>query len=85
MKYPKRSQYKHCKKPYRVRNWPAYDAALQSRGDLTVWFSEDSIAGWHAPNRRKRGGHLKYTNLAIETGLTIRMDYKLGLKPQNAF
>ena len=85
MKYPKRSQYKHCKKPYRVRNWPAYDAALQSRGDLTVWFSEDSIAGWHATNKRKRGGQLKYTNLAIETGLTIRMDYKLGLKPQNAF
>ncbi len=38
MKYPKRSQYKYAKSPYRIRNWPQYEAGLRRRGDLTVWF-----------------------------------------------
>jgi len=37
MRYPKRSQYKHAKSRYRVRNWAEYEAGLQKRGDLTVW------------------------------------------------
>ena len=43
MKYPKRSQYKHAKSQYRVRNWPAYEAGLQKRGDLTVWLSDEAL------------------------------------------
>ncbi len=35
MKYPKRSQYKHAKSQYRLRNWSEYEAGLQRRGDLT--------------------------------------------------
>ncbi len=42
MKYPKRSQYKHAKSPYRVRNWSEYEAGLRRRGDLTVWLSVDA-------------------------------------------
>ena len=34
----KRQQQKHVKKPYRVRNWAEYEAGLQRRGNLTVWF-----------------------------------------------
>ena len=35
MKYPKRSQYKHAKSQYRVRNWPEYELALpQTEGFL---------------------------------------------------
>ena len=26
----------------RVKNWPAYEAALRKRGDVTVWFDEDA-------------------------------------------
>jgi hypothetical protein len=29
MKYPKRSQYKYAKSPYRIRNWPEYAAGLR--------------------------------------------------------
>ena len=29
MKYPKRSQYKYAKCPYRIRNWPEYEAGLR--------------------------------------------------------
>ncbi|MEE8311747.1 MAG: hypothetical protein V3R77_05780, partial [Candidatus Binatia bacterium] len=32
-RYPKRSQYKYAKKPYRIRSWPAYETALRRRGD----------------------------------------------------
>ena len=50
MKYPKRSQYKYAKSPYRVRNWPEYEAGLRRRGDLTIWLSEDAIKTWRAPS-----------------------------------
>ena len=40
MKYPKRSQYKYAKSPYRIRKWPEYEAGPRRRGDLTVWLSE---------------------------------------------
>ena len=43
MSYPKRTQYKYAKSPYRVSNWHAYDAGLRRRGDLTIWFSQDAI------------------------------------------
>ena len=28
------------KTKYRVENWPAYEASLRQRGDVTVWFDE---------------------------------------------
>jgi hypothetical protein len=31
MKYPKRSQYKYAQTPYRIRDWPEYEAGLQKR------------------------------------------------------
>ncbi len=44
MKYPKRCQYKHAKqKKYHVRNWAEYNEGLRRRGDLTVWFDEESL------------------------------------------
>ena len=39
-----------------VTNWPEYDAALVRRGSLTVWFTEEAVAAWHAPATRERGG-----------------------------
>ncbi len=41
MKYPKRSQHKYAKSPYRVRNWPEYEVGLKKHDDLTVWLSGD--------------------------------------------
>ena len=32
------------KTQYRVMNWPAYEAALRKRGDVTLWFDEDALA-----------------------------------------
>ena len=40
----------------RVTNWPAYEAGLRRRGDLTLWLNEDALAGWAAPRRTTPGG-----------------------------
>ena len=42
-RYPKRSQYKYTKKPYRIRNWAEYESALRKRSELTLWFFEEAI------------------------------------------
>jgi hypothetical protein len=49
-------RHKFPKAKYQVTNWPDYDAALIRRGSLTVWLTDEAIAGWHAPVSGKRGG-----------------------------
>ena len=81
MKYPKRCQYKHAKqKKYHVRNWAEYNEGLRRRGDLTVWFDEEAIANWKADKTGKPGGQRVYSDMAIETGLVVRMVYKLAYR-----
>ena len=78
MKYPKRCQYKHAKqKKYHVRNWAEYNEGLRRRGDLTVWFDEEAIANWKADKTGKPGGQRVYSDMAIETGLVVRMQARL--------
>ncbi len=85
MKYPKRSQYKYAKSPYRIRNWPECEAGLRRRGDLTVWLSDDAINSWRAPPSGKPGGQRTYANIAIEAALTIRMVFHLPLRQTEGF
>ena len=85
MKYPKRSQYKYAKSPYRIRNWPEYEAGLRRRGDLTVWFSDDATNAWRARPSGKPGGQRTYANIAIEAALTIRMVLQLPLRQTEGF
>jgi len=61
-----------------VTNWRDYDAALRNRGSLTVWFSEEALAGWRAQPRKTPGGQAHYSSLAIETALTLRAVFKLA-------
>src|ERR1700737_2772251 len=65
---------------YKVTNWPEYEAELRRRGSLTVWVTDEAIAAWHAPATGKRGGQLTYSDLAIETGLALRLVLRLGLR-----
>ena len=85
MKYPKRSQYKYGKSPYRIRNWPEYEAGLRRRGDVTIWFSDDAIKSWRAPTSGRPGGQRIYANIAIEAALTIRMVFHLPLRQTEGF
>ena len=73
------------KTKYHVWNWPAYDRALVQRGDITVWLAPDAIATWEAVGVGKRGGQLQYSDLAIETALTLRLIFHLPLRQTEGF
>ena len=68
------------KQKRKVTNWAAYDASLRQRASLTVWFSDDAIAGWKAAPRTTRGGQSWYSPLAILTALTLRAVFRLALR-----
>ena len=73
------------KTKYRVGNWASYDRALVRRGDLTLWLSPDAIATWELTRGGTRGGQLKYSALAIETALTLRLLFHLPLRQTEGF
>lgn len=54
-----------------MTNWPEYEAGLRRRGSLTLWVTPQALAAWRAPRRKSRGGQPKYSDLAIETVLTL--------------
>jgi Transposase DDE domain len=68
------------KQRHRVTNWRDYDAALRQRGSLTVWFTDEAIAGWRAQPRTTLGGQPDCSSLAIETALTLRAVFRLPLR-----
>ncbi len=70
---------------YRVTNWAEYNEALRQRGDVTVWFSEDAVSRWCALRSGKRGGQQRYSDLAIETCLTLRAVFGLPLRQTQGF
>ena len=65
-------RHKFDKAQYRVINWAEYNESLRQRGDLTIWVSEEAQSVWSAPRRTSRGGQRRYSDLAIETCLTLR-------------
>ena len=73
------------KTKYRVANWAAYNQALVRRGDVTVWVSSEAIAAWTPRRSGRRGGQRRYSDLAIETALTLRLLYHLPLRPAEGF
>ena len=73
------------KTKYRVANWPAYNQALVRRGDVTVWLSSEAIAAWTPRRSGQRGGQRRYSDLAIETALTLRLLYHLPLRQAEGF
>ena len=85
LKDPVRHKFK--KKVYNKRDWKTYDAGLVNRGNLTIWFSEEAIAGWHPPaeGKKKRGHQPEYSDLAIETSHVLRLVYHLPLRQTEVF
>ena len=73
------------KTKYRVANWPAYNRALVRRGDVTVWLSSAAIAAWTPRRSGRRSGQRRYSDLAIETALTLRLLYHLPLRQAEGF
>jgi len=61
-------------------DWKAYDRSLKQRGSITFWFSEEAIRAWSPDPTGKRGGQSKFSDLAIETSLSLRLIFKQGLR-----
>ena len=73
------------KTKYQVKNWASYDRALVNRGDITIWLSPAAIAAWEPDGAGTRGAQRKYSDLAIETALTLRLLFHLPLRQAEGF
>ena len=73
------------KTQYRVRNWASYERALIGRGNITIWLSRAASATWKPEGTRTRGAPPKYSDLAIETALTLRLLFQLPLRQAEGF
>ena len=68
-----------------MQNWRAYEQSLIQRGSLTVWFSPQALAGCGYCGTRQRGGQYVYSDLAIETALSLRLVFHLGFRQTEGF
>ena len=59
--------------------------AFRSRGDVTIWLSEQAVAAWTPPKNGLRGGQRRYSKLAILTALTLRVVFRLPLRQTEGF
>ena len=84
-KHNDKCRHKFKKATYKVKNWAEYNDALRKRGDITVWFTEPAIQSWIPENTGKQGRPQKYSNLAIETCLFLRMVCSLPLRQTEGF
>ena len=61
-------------------DWAAYDKALKQRGSITFWVSKEASEAWCAELIGKRGRQRKYSDLAIETSLNLRLVFGKALR-----
>lgn len=68
------------KMKFKVTNWAEYEAGLRRRGSLTLWMTPEALDGWQSPRRKTRGGQPRYSDLAVETTLTLGLVFGLRLR-----
>jgi len=75
-----------AKTRYRVKNWREYNESLVRRGDVTLWFDANVIDAWeHDNGASKVGRPFTYSDLAIETLLTLRELFRLPYRQTEGF
>ena len=73
------------KMKFKVTNWAEYEAGLRHRGSLTLWMTPEALSCWQAPKRTTRGGQPRYSDLAIDTALTLGLVFGLPLRQTEGF
>lgn len=74
------------KKDYRVRNWNDYNEALVQRGNIFIWFDEESLKDWHKRSKTSgRGRPKEFSDQAIRCALTIKAIFKLTYRATEGF
>ena len=77
--------YPKYKTKYRVQNWAAYDRGLVGRGSITLWLTPEAVAAWKPQRSGKPGGQPRYSDLEIETALTLRLVFPMPLRQTEGF
>jgi len=79
-------RHKFDKAKYKVTNWSEYNDSLKNRFNITIWFSDEAIESWHPEiKNKKRGAQPTYSDIAIETVLTVRSVFKFPLRGTQGF
>ena len=68
-----------------VRNWADYEAGLQQRGSLTVWCTPQVVEAWYYQGPPQRGAQYTFSEVAIQTALTLRLLYHWPLRQTEGF
>lgn len=78
---------KKNKKKYKVRNWREYNESLVNRGRIFFWVAQEAIDKWEEERKlkQKRGRPKKYSNIAIQTSLTLQQVFHLPLRQAEGF
>ena len=69
---------KPIRRKYNTTNWRSYNAALKSRGSLSIWF--DPGMDWRAAPTGKQGRQPTVSDAAIQTCLTLKVLFRLPLR-----
>lgn len=80
-----KQQVTKSKNKYKILNWSEYNSNLKKRGSITIWFDKDAIGTWEYKGPRERGGKTVYSDIAIETCLTIKQVMHLKLRQTEGF
>lgn len=73
-------------KASKKRDWSKYNAAAKKSGEVTFYISKQAIERWRNETLSGgRGASDTYSDLAIETCLTLRAVYNLSLRKTNGF
>jgi Transposase DDE domain len=70
---------------YRIRTWPAYNAARIGRGSLTVWGDEAAREAWRYRGPPQRGAPDVDAAAAISCVLTLRAVYHVAWRATAGF
>lgn len=84
MKRKDNRQRQGPREKYRITNWPAYNAGLIARGDVTVWMETDQEQQASA-GPCKRGRPCVYADATIQMLLGLKQVFRLSLRALQGF
>lgn len=80
-----KQQRQEPKGEYQVKNWPAYNAGLIARGDVTIWMGRDLWQRDAGAEAVKRGRPCVYADAVIQMLLGLKQVFRLSLRVLQGF
>lgn len=78
-------QRQEPKGKYRVKNWPAYNAGLIARGDVTIWMEPDLWQRDAEAGASRRGRPRLYADAVVQMLLGLKQVFRLPLRALQGF